>query len=174
MTLLNKNGPILFLWLIMAPLAKATESPSIADFDSTRFDISQSEVVIDKQTGLMWQRCSLGQMWKDNNCSGIAESLKWEEGLKAADDNQLAGYHDWYVPSKEQLLTLIDKSKIEPTLNTALFPKAPLNRYWSTSDFYNPDPYNKATVNYVHAQIRAVGPSSIFSYFHVRLVRDID
>lgn len=63
----------------------------------------------DPKTGLMWARISIGQEWKNGQCSGEAKTLIWEEAQKACKDFRLASYNDWRLPSRNELETLMTK-----------------------------------------------------------------
>lgn len=73
--------------------------------DEERFIFSDL-TAIDKKTGLMWTRdaniTKKGKTWKD--------ALKFIEKLNK---EKYAGYSDWKLPSKEELVTLIDYAKGE-------------------------------------------------------------
>lgn len=139
-----------------------------------RFDIISGSLVLDKTTGLMWQRCALGQTWDGNNCAGIAAHYRWEEAVSAAGKNEEGGYHDWYLPEKEDLESLIDPELTEPTIDLNAFPNNPNDLFWSSSAYVANAEHTKATVNYLHRHKIAVGPHSVFSYARARLVRQAD
>ena len=41
----------------------------------------------DKKTDLTWQRCSIGQRWKEGTgCVGVIKQLDWDESMKQAAD----------------------------------------------------------------------------------------
>jgi hypothetical protein len=51
----------------------------------TRYQIiegSNGSEVKDIKTGLIWQRCSVGQMWANNQCYGTPQSYTWSEALQ--------------------------------------------------------------------------------------------
>ena len=55
-------------------------------------------------------RCSLGQTWSGNTCTGTAKEYKWQEALDAAkafnSNGGVGGYTDWVVPHIEDLSTI--------------------------------------------------------------------
>lgn len=67
--------------------------------------------VTDVQTHLQWMRCSLGQEWKGNTCVGNNQKYTWQLAINAADtlnhQGGYAGFSDWRLPIKEELLTLV-------------------------------------------------------------------
>jgi hypothetical protein len=82
----------------------------------------------DKQTGLTWQRCSVGQSFKDGNCTGEIKTFTWEQASKAARDG-------WRLPTRDELDTLITKSCLAPALNAEVFPGMDVTKlsYWTSS-----------------------------------------
>jgi len=43
------------------------------------------------------------------------------------------GYHDWYLPSKEQLRGILDYSVYTPAIDTSYFPNTESSYFWSSS-----------------------------------------
>ncbi len=93
--------------------------------------------VRDKRTGLIWQRCSLGQTWvkisntDEYTCSGNANNYIWAEALKAAKeiDN---GYR---LPNIKELQSLVEEACEANALNEKIFPNTVGANYyyWSSS-----------------------------------------
>lgn len=52
-------------------------------------DPNNAGLVLDKQNGLMWMRCSLGQTWNGQTCTGTAKEYKWEQAKKQAKQSTL-------------------------------------------------------------------------------------
>jgi len=117
--------------------------------------------VTDVKTGLQWMRCSLGQTWQGGTCVGEAKAYSWQAALDAANtlnrQGGYAGYRDWRVPTREELLTLVycssgqpktwnDTGKScegdykRPALYQPTFPNTPVFWFWSSSPYaYSPD-----------------------------------
>ena len=111
--------------------------------------------VTDVKTGLQWMRCSMGQTWQSGTCVGKAQNYTWQASLKAADpinsQDGYAGYRDWRVPRRKELLTLVYCSSgwpktwndtgiscegdfKRPTLYQPAFPNTLASWYWSSSE----------------------------------------
>ena len=118
--------------------------------------------VTDVKTSLQWMRCSLGQTWRGGTCNGELKGYDWQATMDAAKllngQSGYAGYHDWRVPTKEELKSLIycsssqsknwndtnekcEGSYQRPTIYQPAFPNMPPKWYWSSS-VYNNDRYH--------------------------------
>jgi len=87
-----------------------------------------------KSNELMWQKCSVGQTWKGDTCTGEATKMTWDEAMKLSES--FAGYNDWRLPTKEELITLVfcfdgeyaeegyckNAVDVAPTINSMYFP----------------------------------------------------
>lgn len=113
------------LALLVVPAAQAA-APSQAN---SRYVIKGGEVY-DTETDLTWQRCSVGlRLVEGRGCAGTAKKqLTFDEAQQQANGT-------WRVPNKDELASLIDKSK-SPTIDREAFPDMYEGRlYWSsTSD----------------------------------------
>ena len=92
-------------------------------------------------TGLIWQRCAVGQSWTGSTCSGTASSLTMDTAMVLT--SSVAGQTDWRLPSEEELLSLVDYSKKTegryrfplPLINSSLFPNTPNSKFWSATAY---------------------------------------
>jgi len=92
------------------------------------------EVVIDGQTGLMWQRCQLGKTGP--SCIGDNTKKYWAGALQTAEDanaSNMFGYNDWRLPSIAELSSLADRSCNDPTINPTVFPNTYSYYFWSST-----------------------------------------
>jgi len=120
------------------------------DINPISFTDNWDGTVIDNNTGLMWQKCSIGQN-NDSTCSGTALAYNWYKASgtydwfynSTSDDVcgglSTGGYSDWRLPTKKELITIVDYSipYSGPTINTAYFPNSVEWYYWSsTTDVY--------------------------------------
>ena len=115
-------------------------------------------MIWDKETGLVWARCQLGQKWDGNTCAGEANEYAYYEIGNAIKKFNLGGHTDWIVPTIYQLYTLLVCSNgfestrdlediqenasnecadgsIRPTINTIAFPNTPASSVISSSPY---------------------------------------
>ncbi|MFB1490330.1 MULTISPECIES: DUF1566 domain-containing protein [unclassified Thiocapsa] len=142
-------------------------------------------IIEDLTTGLHWMRCSQGQQWNGVACDGAAARLTWEEAMRQARGWSFAGYTDWRVPTKDELLTLVYCSNgrpktwndtgtmcqgqyARPTIVHVAFPTTPDSWFWSASP-YAEDPDYVWSVNFNYGDVDSFGYK--YSVGHVRFVR---
>jgi Protein of unknown function (DUF1566) len=99
---------------------------------ATSFTDNGDGTIKDKQTGLTWQKCSVGQ---DNNatCSNTATSRTWTNALSDCNTLTLTG-RTWRLPSLKELQSIMDKTlSTLPSINTSIFPATANDSYWSSN-----------------------------------------
>ncbi len=106
----------------------------------------------DTKAGLIWQRCSVGQAWNGQNCTGEAKKFSFDEA------KGLAG-KGWRIPTVRELAGLIhcttgkEQNSVDvkdggqplgsecigeyqhPTILSEFFPDTPDGGYWSDSPY---------------------------------------
>ncbi len=75
-----------------------------ASTPGSRFVVNGDEVT-DTETGLIWQRCTLGQT--GNDCSGSASLHTWQQALQAA-------YAPWRLPNINELESIVEEVTVHP------------------------------------------------------------
>ena len=75
--------------------------------DSSRFKcVLGGEAVLDNQTGLVWAR----------NPNLFEKMIPWEEAVEFCNNVEIGGKKDWRLPTREELISLLDTSQSRPTL----------------------------------------------------------
>jgi len=80
------------------------------------------DVVTDSSTGIMWQ--------DNSEAKSIERDFKGAE--KYCKELSLGGYDDWYLPKVEQLLSITDKEKADPSIKEEFKNTFP-DGYWTSS-----------------------------------------
>lgn len=129
-------------WLLIASITAFTSQATCHDditpsTPTSRFTVHDNGTVTDTQTGLMWQRCSLGQSWDGNTCAGDAAAYSWQEAFTAAQDNKFAGMRNWVLPNIKQLTSIVELACFRPAINSSVFPNTPSDVFWTSSPNLN-------------------------------------
>lgn len=145
------QGTTWALWPMPNPVG--TGLPNLADYEIREAD----GVVIDKVTGLMWKR-------------EVEEgSFPWDDAKTHCNEMTYAGFTDWRLPTRIELVSLVDFSRAAPgpTIDTNAFPAALGEVFW-TSSVWLKDPAFAWFVSFIS------GNSDIFkgtNAYRVRCVR---
>ncbi len=77
-------------------------------------------ITLDRSTGLMWQ-------YTDDSVK-----RSWRETLKHVEELELGGFDDWRLPNIQELYSIVDISRNNPSVSRDFFSLKPLV-YWSSS-----------------------------------------
>lgn len=77
--------------------------------------------VLDNITQLMWQQ------------TGPTTKYTWEEAVAYCPTLSLGGHTDWRLPSRIELMSLVEPGSSSPNINGTYFPGTPLGSFWSIS-----------------------------------------
>jgi hypothetical protein len=86
------------------------------------FDTQKAGVVLDRVTGLMWQSAVDADKF-----STFSEAAQRCEALT------LAGFDDWRIPSRIELVSILDVTRTQPAINAAAFSSVPSDWFWTSS-----------------------------------------
>ena len=130
--------------------------------------------ITDSTTGLVWDKCSRGQVWDNTTppgtCTGAASTHDWAAALAeatAANSASHRGHADWRLPNRTELESLVKIDAIAPAIDGTVFPATAAAWYW-TSTTYAPLPAYAWDVNFYNGDS---DPSYKTDSYHVRLVR---
>jgi hypothetical protein len=94
--------------------------------------------VTDVKTGLIWRRCSAGQVWSGTLCAGGFSVFTHEAALAYASTQT-----GWRLPNVKELTSLADTTTFNPiatplspspaAINIAAFPGTANTPYWSST-----------------------------------------
>lgn len=82
-----------------------TGIPKINNAKTSNLEIRGDEV-LDKNTNLIWARCSVGQHWEGGMCKGTVNTFTFDQALKQADEK-------WRLPTRDELESLLDPSQLK-------------------------------------------------------------
>lgn len=171
--------PLTLCLLALSPtliFAQTCQNTSIPATTPTAHFIDQGNgVVTDTQSGLMWKKCSEGQVWDATKalCTGEAGGYTWQAALQNAqalnNTGGFLGLKDWRLPNIKELSSITEKQCIDPAINLTVFPNTSSALFWSSSSLAS----NGSYAYYINLFI-GVGNWSLKSNgHHVRLVREV-
>jgi len=113
-------------------------------------------------------------MWKKraeiNSRSGKFQLYNWNQAIQYAQLMKFIGYHDWRLPTRNELMTLISKTtnKLNARIDDHYFPDTKPAQYWSASEVSN---------RRTHAWFIYFGDGSKYwtdkrNHLYIRLVRN--
>ena len=104
---------------------------------NTAYNNHQDGTVTDLRVGLMWQVCTVGQVysWVNgiNTCTGSVAAASWQAALVMAESNVDSGFNNWRLPNIKELQSLQDSGCDRPSINTDMFPSIDTRHYWSST-----------------------------------------
>lgn len=150
-------GSRLAAFSLLALVATASQGQS-------RFTPSaDGQEVTDATTKLVWRRCAEGLSWNGKTCAGKLVKVKYAGAKSAA----AAVGKGWRLPSREELVGLVDMTKKKPRIDPLAFPGTPSSPFWATKQGSD-DNLNAWLVSFANGKVRAnLGVAK----FPLRLVR---
>lgn len=86
------------------------------------------------RTNLMWKKCLEGRTYSGGTCTGTTRTYTWPVALRRAVSDTTGGYSDWRLPSRIELLSIVETACSTPTINTFRFPFIPgSGQFWTST-----------------------------------------
>jgi len=80
------------------------------------YDTSTAGIVHDNVTGLEWQRA-------------VPPKMNWSAATAYCAELSLAGKSDWRLPSRIELVSLVDSTRVDPSIDVNAFPDTPTDMF---------------------------------------------
>jgi hypothetical protein len=113
------------------------------------------EVVPDQLTGLLWQR------------NIQAGAYTWTGADAYCDGLELARHDDWRLPTRMELVSILDLTRSHPAIDVRAFPDAPSEWFWTSSR----SAVGPSRAWYVYFYFGYVGHDDTTNVYRVRCVR---
>jgi hypothetical protein len=152
--------------------AQQTCDAGLSTLQLTRFRDNGDGTVTDVDSKLMWMRCSSGQSWVNDQCTGQATTYNWPDAVREANQISRSGdafFNDWRVPALRDLATITDRGCENPRTNLLLFPDTPSSAFWTSTPRPGAKPEDMAFALSFGAE--GVMAASKDERFYVRFVR---
>jgi formylglycine-generating enzyme required for sulfatase activity len=111
--------------------------------------------VTDNVTGLMWQQED-DDIFRD-----------WSSAVTYCENLPFGGHSDWYLPSRRELISIVDYGTYLPAIDEGFFPNTNSSLYWSSTT-YASSTSNAHSVSFGTGSVNFRGKSN---YAYVRCVR---
>jgi hypothetical protein len=119
------------------------------------YDTSTPDIVVDRVTGLAWQRVA------------DTTAFTWAAAKDHCACLALGGYHDWRLPSRIELVSLVDFTTHDPAIDAQAFPGTPVEYFWTAS----PVAGNPATAWYIAFFDGSTHDTDVTTEYRARCVR---
>lgn len=165
---MKRTVTFLFLtgWLNIS-VAQECLTNSVETTPDDDFTMVTTSTVLHDRTGLVWQRCTVGQSWDGTTCTGDPEPFTWQEALTYAQDFDAELAEGWRVPNVKELATLAERNCVRPAINSTFFPDTPPDIFWSSTPSMD-DPLRAWSVAFFNSSY-AIREKSLSVY--LRLVK---
>lgn len=108
---------ILSEWALWAvPNPSGFNLPNVYNYDADDADLTYDQV-----TGLTWQK------------NASTKPLAWSAARDECEKLELGDETDWRLPTRMELITILDYGKIDPSVDTTAFPGTKQDYYWSST-----------------------------------------
>lgn len=87
------------------------------------------DTIVDTVTGLTWQR-NLPELYPE-----CAKACTWDQAKAYCGSLQLEGHKDWRLPSRIELISILDDDAVMPSIASEPFPNTPPEAFWTASTF---------------------------------------
>ena len=110
-------GAVIFIFAAVSPSQSAAPQAT----HSSSYIISDY-IAVDLRTGAEWMRCSVGQIFENNTCTGDAMKLSQDETRQAIKiaNKELGGL--WRLPTLKELESLVCQECSAPKIDKVVFP----------------------------------------------------
>ncbi len=121
-----KNFSIILLYIIISNIFYSNNKVL-----SNNYLMEKEHLILDLQNNILWLRCSVGQIWKNNTCEGTAIKLTMEQVEQAKEKarEQLKG--DWRLPTRKELESIVCFECGKVKINSQFFPNTPYEPFWT-------------------------------------------
>lgn len=106
-----------------------TRLPSGDGVDPGEFVVSADGLTAtDAVSGLIWQRDGSGTR---TGCIGVGNTCAWADAQAYCASLVLGGLSGWRLPGYRELSTIVDFTRVDPSIDPTAFPNTPKEWFWT-------------------------------------------
>ena len=132
---------LVFFLILSAPSVALAQTQRCNDkaeeaTPTDRFE-NLGEAVKDRANQKLWLRCAAGMRWNGSFCEGSAATYNYAEALALVDDynrQKVAGRSNWRLPTRDELLAIVEKRCSNPAINVDVFSYSPQSGFWTSTE----------------------------------------
>ncbi len=94
--------------------------------------IDKGYYVIDLKNRVEWLKCSVGQVWENDDCIGDPVKLTLNDAKDLTDQVGIELGGEWRLPDKKELMSLICKNCEKVKIDESVFPDTPAEIFWTS------------------------------------------
>jgi hypothetical protein len=109
-----------------------------ADAPPGRYTLETAGVVYDTRTKLYWQRelpASYQPVCAGTTSGAPGEGCSVTEAKQYCSQLSVGNSVGWRLPTRAELLSLLDRTRSDPAIDPAAFPRTPSTSFWSSTPF---------------------------------------
>lgn len=124
--------------------------------DTPDFTDHGNGTVTHNKTGLIWKKCPEGRTYSAGSCTGTTGTYTWQAALRrgvldTTTPTIPANSNDWRLPSRTELLSIVETGCTSPAINTTLFPNVAASAaYWTSTHAGDAAPDSAFAVRFNH------------------------
>ena len=121
----------------MSKSQKAFKAASVAPATASavvrfiKLDSAGAELAADATTAVAVKDAKTGLIWSLEE----TKRMTWKKAMVYPSSLTLCGFGDWRLPTCDELLTLVDRTRVSPAIDVAFFPACKSDWYWSSTPY---------------------------------------
>lgn len=129
------------LMLLLSACDRYSQLPQCSSFLDTGHPVQMvlepGGSALDAANGLRWYRCSAGQRFSNEQCTGEALALSQADARQWAQEFAASAAQPWRLPTVGEMDSLKQNHCANPAVDTRIFPGIRVDNYWTSSSRLN-------------------------------------
>ncbi len=122
--------------------------------------LNNGEIAQDRETGILWRRCLLGQIWDGFSCTGAPSTFDHANAITECSALPESPYGPWRVPNFRELNTFFQYTGSSPAVISSVFPSHPGTLGVWSSTTVQANPTNALAMNLTSGAVLSYGKTN--------------